>query len=196
MWQSINILKQKRDILWTKINKWLKAINKLKLWRLSKQSKLWQSYKQRNWLWQSIWTKLSLWQSESVSWIPVYQSTCISVYKYTSHTKKRQYTSLSVYQSICIPVTQKSSIPVHLYTSHENTCIPVAAVTMLPPLDVSAPSSRCLWVVAPSSRCHLHVDHICPNRPGVKLGPQGPLPYRPGENTRPPGPSSRFLGNW
>ena len=52
----------------------------------------------------SIWTKLSLWQSENVSWIPVYQSTCISAYKYTS---------LPVCQS-----HQSVSIPVHLYTSH------------------------------------------------------------------------------
>ena len=74
----------------------------------------------------SIWTKLSLWQSESVSWIPVYQSTCISAYKYTS---------LPVYQS-----HQSVSIPVHLYTSHsEIVSIPVHLYTSHSEIQYASP---------------------------------------------------------
>ena len=142
-----------------------------------------QSYKQSKLIMTKYMNKIKFmtkWKCFMNTSIPVHLYICVWVYQSTCIPVTPK---ASVYQSTCIPVTQKPSIPVHLYTSHENTSIPVcqytspAAVTTLPPLDVSAlrvvaPSSRCLWVVAPSSRCHLHVDHICPSRPGVKLGPK------------------------
>ena len=166
--------------------------------------------------------KIKLWQSEK--WfmntsIPVHLYTSvlnIPVHLYTSHTNKRPYTSPPVYQSLRKTVYQSTCIPVT-----KNTSIPVAVVITLPPLDVCAlrvvapssrclwvvapssrclwvvaPSSRCLWVVAPSSCCQRRVDHICPKPPWCNSRPQGPLPYCSGENTRPLGPSSHFLGNW
>ena len=44
---------------------------------------------------------------------PVYRSI-----KYTSPSVYQSHQQASVYQSTCIPVTKKSRIPVHLYTSH------------------------------------------------------------------------------
>ena len=100
--------------------------------------------------------------------IPVHLYTSvlsIPVHLYTSYTKKRQYTSPPVYQSLRKAVYQSTCIPVTKIPVYQFASIPVAVVTTLPPLDVSA-----LRVVAPSSRCHRHVDHICPNRPGVIPG--------------------------
>ena len=112
--------------------------------------------------------------------IPVHLYTgvlSIPVLLYTSHTNQRQYISLPVYQSLrkaytsptvyqSLKVTKK--IPVYQFAS-----IPVAAVTTLP-LLMSAPyeSSPLAAVVYESSplAAAIIVDHICPNRPGVKLG--------------------------
>ena len=93
-----------------------------------------------------------------------YQYTSPPVYQ--SH-QKRQYTSPPVYQSLRKSVYQSTCIPVTKIPVYQSVSIPVAAVTTLPPLDVSA-----LRVVAPSSRCHRHVDHICPSRPDVIPGPK------------------------
>ena len=111
---------------------------------------------------------------------PVYLCMSIPVHLYTSHTKsvsipahlytshsetqytsppvyqsrKYQYTSLSVYQSL-------SSPRYHHLMSAPYESSPLAAVVY-----ESSP------LAAVVSRCHLHVDHICPSRPGVKLGPK------------------------
>ena len=83
--------------------------------------------------------------------IPVHLYTSvlsIPVHLYTSHTNKRQYTSPPVYQSLRKAVYQSTCIPVTKIPVYQFDGIPVAVVTTLPPLDVSA-----LRVVAPSSRC-------------------------------------------
>ena len=130
-------------------------MNKMRLWQSWIKSRNKSAVKEYQYtsppVYQCISIPVHLYTS-----VLVYQSTCIPV------TPKRQYTSPPVYQSLRKPVYQSTCIPVT-----KNASIPVAAVTTLPPTDVSA-----LWFVAPSSRCHRHVDHICPSRPGAIPGPK------------------------
>ena len=65
-------------------------------------------------------------------------NTSIPVHLYTSHTKKRQYTSPPVYQALRKSVYQSTCIPVTKIPVYQSVSIPVAAVTTLPPIDVSA----------------------------------------------------------